>query len=263
MKTQVKRPDGIMVELYYYELEEFCKEQVRQYIHDAHTPLEQSLEREKEFLEFAKQYQTFSPYFDFVFSKLGYILYYPFFTTNTQLKYVEERGVYYMKYLACESNLDVIDRFELEQPLIPLGIEEGIHRTKITERQYPYLSTSFINEQMEAITVKGVPAGHDYWARIWVHSMLIRSKIVCEAYLYHQKSEVALLYYNQGLILQEFYPWLRLSLVTVGQNQDEYQILYHKEKITREQRKFVRALQKRNLLHASLLIDISKDGEEL
>ena len=66
MKTQVKRPDGEVVELYYYELEEFCKEQVRLYIHDTRLSFAQLLEREKEFLEFAKQYQTFSPYFDYL-----------------------------------------------------------------------------------------------------------------------------------------------------------------------------------------------------
>ena len=32
MKTQVKRPDGEVVELYYYELEEFCKEQDLEYL---------------------------------------------------------------------------------------------------------------------------------------------------------------------------------------------------------------------------------------
>ena len=257
MKIKVKRPDGILLELYYYELEEFCKEQVWLFIYDSHLSLEQSLKREKEFLEFANQYQTFSPYFDFVFTQLGYILYDPFFAKNTQLNYIKETQLYYMKYLACESNLDLIDRFELKQALIPLGIEENINRTKITEKQYAHLSTSFINEQMEAITIKGMPSGHNYWARIWVHDQLIRSKLACESYLMHQKNEVSLLYYNQGLFLQEYYPWLRLSLVNVGQEENEYQILYHQEKITREQKKFIRTLQKKHLLQDSLLIDIS------
>lgn len=254
MKTQVKRPDGEVVELYYYELEEFCKEQVRFYIHDTRLSFAQSLEREKKFLEFAKQYQTFSPYFDFVFTKMSYTLFQPYFIRNSVLFYHPVEKCYYVEYLGEENELDIYDRYVFRNPFLPLSREEDIWRGKIVD--ITDIPECFISEELELLTTSSVDKRHNAWAKLWLHNLLISRKDVCQYLLMRSEHDDGVIYTDQGSLLLHYYPWIRFGKIGHPSFGDCYVAIYHSKKINHKQAKLLRELKRKGLLNPAMCEDI-------
>lgn len=254
MKTQVKRTDESVVELFYYELEEFCKEQVRLYIHDKRLSLEQSLEREKEFLEFTKQYQTFSPYFDFVFTRMSYTLFNPYFIRNSVLFYHPEKKCYYVKYLGEESRLDIYDRYVFRHPFLPLSREEDIKRGKIVD--ISDIPECFINEELELLTTSSIDEHHNAWAKLWLHNLLTARRDVCEYLLERNQHDDGVIYTDQGSVLLHYYPWIRFGTIDHQTFGKCYVATYHGKKINHKQVKLLRELKRKELLNPAMCVDI-------
>lgn len=85
MQCQLISPDHNVIEINYYELEKTCRRLVREYLNDKNK--KESLFRKKAFYDFRLQYQTFSPYFDFVILHMGYTLTNPFFYFQKYIKH--------------------------------------------------------------------------------------------------------------------------------------------------------------------------------
>ncbi len=78
MKTGLIKKDGSFIPIPYYNLLKYSKLLTEKYC-------QESLENKQCFLNFSKNYHTFTPYLDFVTRKLGYVIYNPFLVKNTIL----------------------------------------------------------------------------------------------------------------------------------------------------------------------------------
>ena len=83
METGLMNKTGKIIECPYYEIENLCKKIIEEYC-------SRSEENNQKYVEFAKDYTIFSPYFDFAIGILGYSLINPFFCPKTILSGNEE-----------------------------------------------------------------------------------------------------------------------------------------------------------------------------
>lgn len=75
-KTGFISPDGIFIEIPYYEVNSFAQKRCYEYI-------EKSIQNKNTFNAFSKEYKTFNPYFDFLVCVLGYVFVNPLNYQNT------------------------------------------------------------------------------------------------------------------------------------------------------------------------------------
>ncbi len=255
---QIICPTGLKIEIPYYELESTCKMLVKQYWDEANNPLS-SLERKKDFLNFRKDYKTFSPYFDYLFFKLGYTLVNPYLIPNSVLINEKQDGItyYFAKYLGDMSQLSKMNQAFLANPLFMVGIEENVIREKI-KKDYKDLPECFINEKLEMLSLKGSLDLHNFWARMWLHPLLMRQSSVCEEYIKERMKE-DFFCEDVASLLQQYYPWIRFASVMSDNETSIYFATYYKKNLSKKQWEFLKELEEQKLLLSRFKIDLGKE----
>lgn len=76
LKSGLLKPDGTFIPIPYYNLMKYCQLICQQFC-------QKSVENQKQFDEFIKEYKTYKPYLDFVTRKLGYVQFEPLFLSKT------------------------------------------------------------------------------------------------------------------------------------------------------------------------------------
>lgn len=257
---EIISPTGFSLRLPYYEVEEKCKHIVKAYTNDSKVS---SLERQKrvvEFYEYQIAYQTFSPYFDFVFKYLGFTLKNPFFIPDSRLFAHEENGIthYYALYQKDNQALSTYNRSMLQEPLFIAAEEKTIVHAVVKE-DGSNLTESFIDEQGKMIYLDTPKNSHNFWANTFLHYKLIKSKEVCQKYQQLIEKTSDFIYFNQGDFIMEIYPWMRFCMIW-DKNTIENLIIYDSRTITSEQQKLLIELKRKKLLSPAYILD--RNGKE-
>ncbi len=247
---EIISPTGESIEIPYYELENTCKMLVTSYINDFKCSHRELLERKKKFLLFRRRYKTFAPYFDYLFIELKYILKNPFLVPDSILTKTIEDGVscYYAKYTKDISKLNRMSQHSLSQPLFIQGLEDNILKEKIKE-PYDDLQECFINENLEMLTLKGPLDLHNFWAKMWLHSLMMRDALVCADYIEQLQMDDDLIYYDSAGFLQRYYHWIRFAKTTIGSKSGTtYYATYYQNQLSKMQQDFLETLELKKLL---------------
>lgn len=260
MITTVLQKDGSIKKLYYYELEEFCEVVIMNYLNEKEISAKEKLEREKRYLQFQKDYHTFLPYFDFVFTELQYTLYNPCFIMDSVLKGKKE-NLYYLTYLKQPSSLSLIDQFLMNAPFLPLSKEESIMRIPIMMHEEIENTSSFmdgfINEDLEIIRINHFSPGHNNIAKLWIHNLLIKDKEVCRILQEEKKRAEDLISFDYASLLMQIYPWIRLFISDINENHVELGTIYNPSVTNELQNKLIKKLKENNFLKEELETKIS------
>lgn len=255
MQCQLISPNHNVIEINYYELEKTCRRLVREYLNDKNK--KERLFRKKAFFDFRLQYQTFSPYFDFVILHMGYTLTNPFFISKSILSIKHNEGINYFYANYQENDISAKDKAHLQPPIFMQGKEENINRIQLTE-ETGKIKEGFINEKLELLSLKGNCELHNFWAVLWLHELLKSQRDVCENYL--ERKEKDLLLYDKTGMLLDYYPWFRFCLVEENPIYNGKYLVYFNSKNNSElQNKLLINLQKKKLLSKELTIDINEE----
>jgi len=207
LNCKIKK-EGYELEIPYYELENTCENITKNYLEDKSVSLEERLLRQKDFLEFSKEYQTFTPYFDYVFQKLGYCLINPFLISDTTMWYHD--GYY---YAVCndEQNFSIGERKMLSKPIFMERKEKYIKRQRIP-KNYENIEECFIDKDGNMVSLDSSVELHNFWATMWIHDLLMKDKKICKSYQKRLKDEV-LMVYDQAELFIQYMQMMQCSII--------------------------------------------------
>jgi len=219
----------IFIPCFYYEIEQKCIDIITQYC-------QQSIENQKEFDDFSKNYHTFKPYFDFVICKLGYKV------LNHDLK---PNAILYGKdnhmCVACDTLpqtngfcYDLSDDKTLN--IHPMTLDPGDFKDCLIDWNGNYL----LPEDM---------CGHVHILQQLLNLLLISNKEICEEYSTYES--------DTGFFVQRYLPLIRFQ----GEMQRKMvltQIVIRKSNITIAQNNFIEYLLDNRYLFNSCIIDCGR-----
>lgn len=239
----------------YYLLEQYCQNIVKEYLEDSEISEKERLERKKTYFLHQKNYKTFSPYFDFVFIKLGYILENPMLLLNTRLEWNKETEEYYVKYLGNSKELPVYYRISLGNPIFIEGCESNIVCNNLPEN-LEELPECFLDEDCHIIYLNNDFAFHNFWANMWIHQMLMSDKNFCLEYM-KNVDEYGILERDSASFLMEFYPWMRLARIALNMHEETMLLVFNSLHASLKQKNLIHELQDKKLLLNRFLKDMN------
>lgn len=248
------------LEIPYYELEATCKMLCEKYLNSNEISKKEQLERQKFFLEFSKGYETFTPYFDFVICKLGYLLENPFLISNTILSFKEENGVIY--YYAIPKNGVTLKKQELRELSKPLFIdkkEKNIRREKL-DLNFHNIKECFLDEEGWMVFLECTEELHNFWAKLWIHDFISKEKKVCKDYEKKLKKE-GIIVYNQAALLILYKHWVQLSQIFV-QGVPKASCRYRSDLLNEIQANILMTLKEKGLLLPLFDLDLNEEQKE-
>lgn len=196
------------LEIPYYELENTCQVLTKKYLCDPVISKEEQMQRQKEFLGFSKDYKTFTPYFDFVFQKLGYCLESPYCISGTTMKYQD--GYYY----AVPKKGHKFSDEELRILLKPIFMErkEKYIKRQILKEDFSNLEECFLLKDGTMLSLESEFELHNFWAALWVHDFIMKEKKICKDYIKSLESEI-LMVYDQAELLILYQEAMQCSII--------------------------------------------------
>lgn len=240
------------LEIPYYQLEKVCKEIVRNYLKEPGLTKEESLKRKKDFFEFRKGYKTFSPYFDFVFTRLSYQLQNPFMISNTYLEFQEEEGKIYYYARPDGDHFNKWEKEELLHPLFMDGKEENIRR-EVIRKNLDNLCECFIDEEGMIVTLKDKLDSHSFWSRQWVHERVKQNYCFYQCYL-NLLEDDSLLYFDQSKLMIQFCNMIQVALI----GKENYLIRFHSDYLSQIQRDLIEYLKVCEIVSDSYCLDMKE-----
>ncbi len=222
--------DNIKMECKYYEIEEKCQEIVKSFC------LEKE-ENQKIFQDFASNYHTFRPFFDFVVCVLGYKILNPQMEQNKILVGKENHMyVYKTNENAFEENFRYGLSDDKTLNVYPMSLDSSsFHDCYIDWNNHHILPNDM--------------AGHTQVIQQILNMLLISNKEVCEEYLTF-KSDIS-------YFVSRYLPIIRFQADRQGR-MIITQSVYRKKNITQKQDAFISDLLDNRYTYPSFLHDIEK-----
>ncbi len=251
MNCKIIKDDEI-IEIPYYQLERTCKRIVECYINDTKISDEERLHRQKEFLEFRQPYDSFSPYFDYVFTRLDYILENPFMIPNTILKPVlKDNTIYYYAIFKDmkEMSKDVF--------LFVDGKEENIQK-EVIDSNFDNLHKCFFDEYGNMATIKGMREEHNFWARPWIHDLMMKSESFCLDYCTIIEFEKNFISHDLGALIIRYKGWIQHTIYF--DDGKKSMVRYSSDCLSESQSKLIEALKAKNILLDGFMFDMDEES---
>lgn len=211
----------------YYEIEDKCIEIINKYC-------SLSSENNQKFLEFAKNYKTFKPYFDFVVCVLGYKI------KNIEL---EENKVLMAKdnkmyvYKTLEEKLENNYRYSLSD-------NKTLNIKPIDFNITPYRE-AVIYDNLDIYPE--VFLGHEHIFKQILNNLLISNQSVCEDYLSYKG--------NIGFFLLRYLPIIWFQSERLGRKVVT-KLVYYESNMTSAEKEFIEYLLDNQLSYPSSLLKL-------
>jgi len=258
MNCKIKKDGKEIMEIPYFQLESACEKLVASYLAEDGITRNEALSRHKSFLEYLSKYQTFSPYFDYVFTTLGYTLENPFMIPDSELVFLEKKDLieYYAKRDL--SDLSFYDRQFFENPIFISSCEDNILKEPLNDN-FENIRDCFLDETGRMMSLKDV-CEHAFMARLWLHNILIRDENVCKQYNKILEEQNILYYGDPSFLIIRSYHFIQLAVYRLMNHNNTMIVRYDESLISKIQKNILKSLKENKLLLDTYDLKLKKGG---
>lgn len=215
---------GKIINCPYYEIEELCKKIINKFCCE-------SIENQKFFSNFARDYTYFEPYFDFVVGVLGYSLINPWLQSNKILCGNYENRTYTLKYYS--KLLDSYTAIQYNREVLGFSSDIDLQIKPFSQRDNFY--NCFITSDLTEL-VPLAEGGHRELGKQLLNLAMIKDRELCKRILQLDFENT-----DSAEVLMWYFPMLRFDDYLF--NKDNFALVYRSDNISEKQKKLILNLE--------------------
>lgn len=219
--------EGKIINCPYYEIEKLCKKIINEFCCE-------SIENQKKFSDFARDYTYFEPYFDFVVGVLGYSLLKPWLQQNKILCGNYENRTYTIKYYS--KLLDSYMPIQYNKEVLGFSSDVDLQIKPFMQKSNFY--NCFITPNLMEL-VPFDRGGHRELGKQLLNLAMIKDKELCERMIRLDFENT-----DTAEVLMWYFPLLRFDDYLF--NKDNFALVYRSDNISEKQKKLILDLKKLN-----------------